>query len=387
MRDMKAIVASRLFDGTRFHEGVALVVDGGKVAGLVPVEQLPEGIAPVDLGEAMLVPGFVDLQVNGGGGVLFNEQPTADGIAAICAAHAPYGTTSMLVTLITDTADVRDRAIIAGRQALEAGTAGFLGLHLEGPHLSLARKGTHDPQLICTMEQDDLDALLACAHVFPAIMTTIAPENVTTEQVRELVGAGYIVSLGHTDCAYETAIAYIHAGASCATHLFNAMSGLGHREPGMVGAVLTCGLLNSGLIADGFHVDPVSISVALKAKQGPGKIFIVTDAMSSVGSDLTSMTLNGRTIFRRDGRLTLADGTLAGADIDMISSVRFLVSKLQLSLDEALRMASLYPAEAAGVSASKGRLADKMDADFVVLDKDLGVLSTWIGGEIVYRAD
>jgi N-acetylglucosamine-6-phosphate deacetylase len=386
MSDMKAILSSRLFDGTRFHEGVALVVDGGKVTGIVPVEQLPEGIARIDLGDTMIVPGFVDLQVNGGGGVLFNEQPTADGIAAICAAHAPFGTTSMLVTLITDTADVRDRAIIAGRQAIAAGTEGFLGLHLEGPHLSLARKGTHDPKLIRAMEPADLDALLACAYVFPAILTTIAPENVTPEQVRTLVDAGYIVSLGHTDCAYATAISYIQAGATCATHLFNAMSGFGHREPGMVGAVLHSGFLHSGLIVDGFHVDPVSMSVALKAKQGPGKIFIVSDAMSSVGSDLTTLTLNGRTIFRRDGRLTLADGTLAGADTDMISSVRFLVSKLQLPLDEALRMASVYPAEAAGVSERKGRLAAKMDADFVVLDGELGVKSTWIGGKAVYQA-
>ncbi len=383
---MKAILSSRLFDGTRFHEGVALVIDGCKVGGLVPVEQLPEGIARIDPGDVMIVPGFVDLQVNGGGGVLFNDQPTSDGILAICAAHIPFGTTSMLVTLITDSPDVRDRAILAGRQALEAGTAGFLGLHLEGPHLSLARKGTHDPQWIRVMQQDDLEALLACAPVFPVIMTTIAPENVTPEQVRALADAGYIVSLGHTDCTCAMATAYAHAGASCATHLFNAMSPLGHREPGMVGAVLSSGLLHSGLIADGFHVDPVSMSIALKAKQGPGKIFLVTDAMSSVGSDLTSLTLNGRTIFRRDGRLTLADGTLAGADIDMISSVRFLVSRLHLPLDEALRMASLYPAEVAGVSARKGRLAENMDADFVVLDKDLGVRSTWIDGKAVYHA-
>ena len=217
-------------------------------------------------------------------------------------------------------------------------------------------------------------------------MITVAPENTTVEQVRALAEAGFIVSIGHTDADYGTVLAYAKAGARTVTHLFNAMSPLGHREPGVVGAALDIGSLHAGLIVDGFHVDPASMGVALRAKRAPGRIFIVTDAMSTIGSDQTGFQLNGREIYRKDGRLTLADGTLAGADIDMLSSVRFAHEKLGLALEEALRMASAYPADAAGVAARKGRLLPRLDADFVLLTEDLQMASTWIGGKRVFEA-
>ncbi|RYE63792.1 MAG: N-acetylglucosamine-6-phosphate deacetylase, partial [Rhizobiaceae bacterium] len=190
--------------------------------------------------------------------------------------------------------------------------------------------------------------------------------------------------LGHTEASYDTAAAYAKAGIRTVTHLFNAMSPLGHREPGLVGAALDTGALYAGLIADGIHVHPAAMGAALRAKAGPGKIFLVTDAMSTIGTDMTSFTLNGREILRKDGRLTLADGTLAGADIDMISSVRYVHRNLGLSLEEALRMASAYPAQAARIENRKGFLKPGYDADFVVLGADLSMKSTWISGECAY---
>ncbi|RYC17290.1 N-acetylglucosamine-6-phosphate deacetylase [Ciceribacter ferrooxidans] len=379
------VVASRIFDGERFLTDTALLVEGGKVKAHLPAAERPAGCRLLILDDATVVPGFVDLQVNGGGGVLFNNAATLDGIRTICETHARFGTTSLMVTLITDTANVRENAIEAAAEAAARGLPGYLGLHFEGPHLSLARKGTHDPALVRPMTSDDLAALVACGSRIGHAMTTVAPENVTPSQVSALVDAGFNVSLGHTDCRAADVPAYVAAGASLITHLFNAMSQLGNREPGLVGAALSEGALHCGLIADGFHVDPVTMGVALRAKRGPGRIFLVTDAMSSIGSDETGFELNGRQVYRRDGRLTLADGTLAGADIDMLSSVRLAHRMLDLPLEEALRMASAYPAEAIGAP-SKGRLMPDCDADFLVLSPELDLRSTWIGGERVFDA-
>jgi N-acetylglucosamine-6-phosphate deacetylase len=386
MSTMIAITGARIFDGDLWHDDSALLVDGGKVAAIVARHGLPEGVRVVGLDGLAVVPGFVDLQVNGGGGVLLNERPDADGIAVICAAHARFGTTALLPTLITDTPAVTEAAIAAGIAAKRGGVPGFLGLHLEGPHLSVARKGAHDAALIRPMDEADLDRIVGARKELDALMTTLAPENARGEQIAALAAAGVVVSLGHSDCRYAQAEAAVEAGARMMTHLFNAMSPLGHREPGMVGAVLDIGHLNAGLIADGFHVDPVSIRVALRAKRGPGRIFLVTDAMSTIGTDMTSFFLNGREIFRKDGRLTLADGTLAGADIDMASCVRFMHEAVGIELDEALRMASLYPADAIGMTGRKGRLTHGHDADFAVLDDGLSVVSTWIGGVPVFSA-
>ncbi|WP_037080096.1 N-acetylglucosamine-6-phosphate deacetylase [Neorhizobium vignae] len=385
MSTRKAITGARIFDGILWHEDAALVFAAGKIEAIQPTAKLPEGIEKIDAGGGLIVPGFIDLQVNGGGGVLLNEEPTVAGLRQICAAHAKFGTTALLPTLITDTYEITSRTVEAARQAKAEGVPGFLGLHLEGPHLSVARKGAHDPKLIRPMEEKDIELMLSCKGVFDAMMITVAPENVTVEQAARLALAGFMVSLGHTDTTYETAKTYAEAGVRTVTHLFNAMSPLGHRQPGVVGAALDIGSLHVGIIADGIHVHPAAMGVALRAKNGPGKIFIVTDAMSTIGTDMKSFTLNGREILRQDGRLTLADGTLAGADIDMISSVRFAHEALDLPVEEALRMASTYPAEAAYLADRKGALNPGFDADFVLLTDQLGMKSTWIGGTKVHE--
>lgn len=381
-----ALTGGRIFDGTAFLDNRALVIDGGRIKAIVEQADVPDAIERRDVGGCMIVPGFIDLQVNGGGGVLLNNQPDIEGIRTICAAHAAFGTTALLPTLITDTHDVRIKAVAAGAEAYAARVPGYLGLHLEGPHLSVARKGTHDPSLIRPLESADLDYLLEAAGSFGEALMTLAPESVSPGDVTRLVEAGYVVSLGHTDAKGQDILPYISAGASMVTHLFNAMSQMANREPGLVGVALANGRLSCGLIADGFHVDPTVMQVALTAKRGPGRIFLVTDAMSTIGTDQQSFLLNDREVFRKGGRLTLADGTLAGADIDMLSCVRFVHEHLGLPLEEALNMASLYPAEAIGC-ATKGTLAAGLDADFLLLRDDLSLAATFIAGECVFGAD
>jgi len=383
----RAIPSERIYDGRLWHDNAVLLVDGDRCVGIASPGAAPTDFEPTESSGAMLVPGFVDLQVNGGGGVLFNEKPNLGGIRTICSAHARFGTTALLPTLITDTTDVARRALQAGVNAHNAGVPGFLGLHLEGPHLSTAKRGAHREDLVRAMTERDLKRLIDARSRLPVLLATVAPENTRLEQVTRLVSAGVAVSLGHTECSYLTGRDYASAGARMVTHLFNAMSPLAHREPGLVGTALDMGELYAGIIADGYHVHPAAMGVALRAKNGPGRIFLVTDAMSTIGTDLQSLVLNGRLIRRDKGRLTLEDGTLAGADIDMASSVRYLHREIGLPLEEALAMASQYPAEAVGVADRKGRLEPDYDADFIELDDDLQVTRTWIGGTAVFEAE
>ncbi|TRC95823.1 N-acetylglucosamine-6-phosphate deacetylase [Mesorhizobium sp. WSM4303] len=380
MSDRFALTGARIFDGDDWHDNAALVVQGDAVEGIHPVGAVPSGVARIDTGGGMLAPGFVDLQVNGGGGVMLNDHPDVASLATICRAHAPFGTTALLATLITDTPEITAAAIAAGAEAARQKLPGFLGLHLEGPHLSVARKGAHDPALIRPMTDADQAALIAARKNLPVLLTTIAPESVEPVRVAALAKAGIVVSLGHSDTGYATAKAFAEAGASVVTHLFNAMSQIGNREPGLAGAAIDIGGLSAGIIADGIHVDPATMAIALRAKQGPGRIVLVTDAMATIGTDMTSFTLNGRIIYRKDGSLRLADGTLAGADLDMISAVRYVHRIIGLDLSEALRMASLYPAQAVGQAHRLGRFANGTAADIVALSDDLDVKGVWIGG-------
>jgi len=385
MSDLQAVIADRMFDGHEWHDNAALLIEFGHVSAIVAAADVPANANTVRLDGGFVAPGFVDLQVNGGGGVLFNNDTSLEAIRTICTAHAQFGTTALLPTLITDTAAVNVAAIAAGKAAFDQHVSGFIGLHLEGPHLSLARKGTHDPALIRPMDDADLARLIAAREILPNILVTVAAETVTPSQINALADAGIIVSIGHSDASSDVTAAAFTAGASMATHLFNAMSQLGNREPGVVGAVLNHPV-SAGLIADGIHVHADTIKLALRSKVGQGKVFLVTDAMSQTGTDLTSFTLNGRTITRANGALRLADGTLAGADLDMIDAVEFMHTEIGLPVEEAIRMASLYPAQAMGIEQEHGHLIPGARADFVHLSADRHVNSTWIGGASVYRA-
>ncbi len=381
MSQIDAYSGATIFDGASRHEHAVLLVQNGSVLDIVSEDDIPPDCTQHILGGGLLAPGFVDLQVNGGGGVLFNDHPNLDAIKTICAAHLAYGTTSLLPTLITDTPEVQKAAIAAGIAASKAALPGFLGLHIEGPHLSVARKGAHDPALIRPMSEDDLNALKIARQSLPFLMTTVAPESVSNAQIAALTAAGILVSLGHSDTDFDTATAAAIAGAGAVTHLFNAMSPLHHREPGLVGAALQSESLFVSLIADGFHVHPAAIATALAAKREPGRIFLISDAMPTIGTDLQSFTLNGRKIHREGGKLVLADGTLAGADLDMISAVRFMVGTVGVNVDEALRMASLYPAMCLGADTRIGHLKAGAAADMVHLDQTLNIKSVWRGGK------
>lgn len=359
-----------IFDGTRLLTGHALRLEAGRVAVLAPEAEVAPGGEEIDLGGDILAPGYIDLQVNGGDGVMFNDDPSVETLTRMAAAHRRLGTAAILPTLITDTPAHSRAAIEAVAGAVAAGVEGIAGLHLEGPHLSLARKGAHDPALIRPMNDDDLAMLTEAAGRLPLLMMTIAPESVTLAQAGALAQAGVLLALGHTDTNYETCLAYEAAGVRCVTHLFNAMRQLGNREPGVVGAALDRGGLSAGLIADGIHVHPAAMRAAFAAKRGPGEIYLVTDAMAPAGTDQASFTLNGREITREDGRLTLADGTLAGADLDLTRAIRVLVEEVGLPLEIALAGATSVPARVAGIEA--GHFAPGLAARPVRIAADLG---------------
>lgn len=381
MSNLQAIIGCGIFDGKINHRNAALICSGDVVAGIVPKSDIPAECDLLKLDGGLLAPGFVDLQVNGGGGVLLNEQPDVEGIRTICATHAKFGTTGMLPTLITDRPEITTLVIQAGIEAHRQSVPGFLGLHLEGPHLSVAKKGAHDLALIRPMSDDDLQQLLGVANSLPCLKITIAPESVSNEQILKLAQAGVIVSLGHSNASYEQSNAAIDAGAKCVTHLYNAMSPLAHKEPGLVGAALMRGEVYTGLIADGHHVMPAALKVALASKTGPGRIFLVTDAMSTIGTDIKSLSLNGRNILREDGRLLLEDGTLAGADLDMGSAVRFMHHVIGVSKIDALQMASLFPAQCIGATDNYGHLCAGANASFIHFDEDLNINQVWQNGK------
>ncbi len=380
MTVLTALTGARIFDGLRWLDGHAMLVKDNYILEIIAASLVPSTAKVLKYADQLIVPGFIDLQVNGGGGVRFGEETSADAIEAITKAHARYGTTKLLPTLITDMPEITTKAIEGGRQAKAKRVPGFLGLHLEGPHLSVARKGAHNPAFIRSMTNSDLLEITSSARSVGVMLTTVAPENVTAAQVCSLVKSGVAVSIGHSDVTAEVVRNYFDAGATMVTHLFNAMSQLGNREPGIVGAALEDGRVFAGLITDGIHVDTGTIKVALRAKAAPGQIFIVTDAMQTIGTELGGFELNGRAIHRAGGSLTLADGTLAGADIDMLASVRFVHEVIGVPLEQSLAMASAIPAKAVGVDDRIGYLKPGYTADFVVLTNGLDHVETWIEG-------
>ena len=373
---------AQVFDGERLGPG-ALLVEGGHVAAILPEGEGAPGAEVVELGGGTLAPGFVDLQVNGGGGVMFNDAPGVATLRRIAEAHARLGTLAFLPTLITDRPEATRAAVEAVAQAVAEGVKGIAGLHLEGPHLAPARKGAHDPALIRPMTGEDLRFLCEAARRLPRLLLTIASEEVDTEQISALTAAGAIVSLGHSDAGFDACRSAFAAGARLVTHLFNAMSQLSAREPGLVGAALMTGGVSAGLIADGIHVHPAAIRAALAAKAAPGSLFLVTDAMAPAGTAMQAFRLQGREIRRAGGRLTLADGTLAGADLDMARALRVLTQAAGLALDRALAMATSIPARVLGCGDCHGSLAPGRAADFVHLAPDLTLNAVWCGGRTV----
>jgi N-acetylglucosamine-6-phosphate deacetylase len=373
-----ALVNGRILTDDGLRDGHAVLVDGDRIGAIVRDDDARVRDAAVhDLHGGTLLPGFIDAQVNGGGGVLFNNAPDVDALRRIAAAHRRFGTTGLLPTLISDDLEVMRAAIAAVREAIAQGVPGVLGIHLEGPYLAPARKGTHDAGKFRV--PDAAEIALATSLDNGATLVTLAPERVPAETIRALVARGAIVAAGHTAGSYDEIRAGLDAGVRGFTHLYNAMSPLQGRDPGAVGAALEDRDSWCGIIVDGVHVHPASLRVALAAKPR-GRLFLVTDAMPPVGADSPDYVLYGETITARDGVVRNAAGSLAGSALDMATAVRNAVAMLGLPLEEAARMASLYPARFLGLDADRGRIAAGCRADFVLLDDAMQVVDTWIGG-------
>lgn len=376
---MTSVVLSgaRLLLGDKLVEGLAVVLEETRIAAVLPASEAPRDAAVRALDGGVLAPGFIDVQVNGGGGALFNQAPTVESLVTIGEAHRRYGTTGFLPTVITDDIAIIDRAMRAVEQAIDRGVPGVLGIHVEGPMLAAARHGIHDPRHLRGAADDLLDLL--CSLRVGRTLVTLAPEVVGPPAIRRLVEAGVIVAAGHTDATYEQMGEGFAAGITGVTHLFNAMSPMTNRAPGAVGAALDDQAVWCGLIVDGVHVHPATLRVALRSRP-LDRFMLVTDAMTPVGTDLTAFDLQGRRITVAGDRCVDDAGTLAGSTLSMETAVRNAVDMLGVPLPAALRLASTSPAAFLGMTRLRGDIAAGMTADLVWLGDELDVRATWIAG-------
>ena len=375
---MEALVGARLHTSEGLVPGRALLLADGTIRDIVADDAVPATARATRLAGGTLAAGFIDLQVNGGGGVMFNDAPTAATIAAIGRAHRAFGTTGFLATFISGARADMARAVAAVREAMDSGEPGVLGIHFEGPHINPARRGAHDARAIRPPAEGDIDLLAALAT--GRTLVTLAPECVTPADIVALAARGVIVAAGHSEADADTMDTAMAHGLTGVTHLFNAMGPLGHREPGAAGAALTRDRLACGIIADGVHVHWDVLRLAWRAKPR-GTLFLVTDAMAPVGApDAGVIRIGNETVRTVGGCLRLADGRLAGSLLNMGQAVRNCVMHAGIPLADALAMAAAYPADFLGLGESRGRLAPGLRADLVWLDDDLRVRATWIGG-------
>jgi N-acetylglucosamine-6-phosphate deacetylase len=356
-------------------EKLCVVVEGERIGGVCG--EPPADAEIIDLGGDFLLPGFIDVQVNGGGGRLFNDDPSAETIAVMASAHRRFGTTGMLPTLISDDFSVIERAIAAVDHAIESGMKNVLGIHIEGPFLSRTRRGIHLASMLQQFDDRFVEMLSSVRN--GRTLLTLAPECITPAQISRLVEAGVIVSAGHSDASYETVRAAIDAGMTGFTHLFNAMSQLTNRAPGMVGAALEDRSTFAGIIVDGHHLHPATFRVGLQAK-GTDHLMLVTDAMSTAGAEDDDFMLQGRAIRREGDRLVSSDGVLAGSTLTMAAAISNAVEQGKLDLGSAVRMATSTPARFLGLGAETGKIETGFRADLVAMKEDFSVARTWVAG-------
>ena len=372
---MIVLSGARIFDGESFLDDHVVVIEGERIAAIVPYAERPDGDAR-DLAGGLIAPGYIDVQVNGGGGVLFNDDPTPEAIAHIAAAHGKHGTIGLLPTLVTDAPQMMAAAIAATREARRL-TPATLGLHLEGPFLDPRRRGAHELKYVRDLTPDDVGTIVDadCGSV----MVTLAPNRVGVESITELARRGVLVSLGHSEASYAEACAAIRAGGRAFTHLFNAMSASVGREPGMVGAALDLADAFVGIIADGHHVHEANLRIALASKRRD-RFMLISDAMPPAAGGPDHFDLQGRRVTSANGCLRLDDGTLAGSVLTMDEAVRYVVNVVGIDLGCALAMASRVPATFLRRDNELGRIMPGHLASLVHLDDELRVLETWIEG-------
>jgi N-acetylglucosamine-6-phosphate deacetylase len=375
---IQALVNGRVLRDTGFDTGLAVLVENGRIGAVVPQDDARAAAAVThDLRGQWLMPGFIDTQVNGGGGVLFNDAPTVESIRAIGRAHRRFGTTGFLPTLISDDLGVIESALRAVRDAIRERVPGVLGIHVEGPFLNPERRGAHDGAKLRTLDAAAVELL--SMPTGGRTMLTLAPEMTDTDTLRALADAGIILSAGHTNATHAEVKLALGHGLRGFTHLFNAMSQLGNREPGVVGAALEDSGSWCGIIVDGVHVDPVVLRLALRCKPAE-RFMLVSDAMPNVGADISEFTLAGKRIVVRDGKLLDEAGTLAGASLHMAGAVANAVRLLDVDVARAARMASANPAAFLELDAELGRIEPGYRASLILADDRLNVLETWIDG-------
>jgi N-acetylglucosamine-6-phosphate deacetylase len=370
-----ALINARVVMADAVRDDCCVVIDDGRIADIC--EQPPEGADQVNLAGQFLLPGFIDVQVNGGGGRLFNDDPSVETIAVMAAAHRRFGTTGLLPTLISDDFSVVKRAISAVDEAIAAGVPGVLGVHIEGPFLSRTRRGIHLASMLQPFDDRFVEVL--CSARNGRTLLTVAPECIAPQQITRLVGAGVIVSAGHSDANYETVRTAFDAGMRGVTHLFNAMSQLTNRAPGMVGAALEDPEIYAGIIIDGHHIHPATFRVGLNAK-GVDRLMLVTDAMPTVGADSDEFMLQGRAIRLEGDRLVSEDGVLAGSTLTMAAALANAIDQGHLTVPQATRMAATTPARFLGLEGETGAIELGFRADLVAMRDDFTVTRTWIGG-------
>ena len=379
---MYALVNGRIYSGHEVLDNHAVVVADGLIARVCPRESLPANIEQRDMAGAMIAPGFIDLQLNGCGGVQFNDSLDAlsiETLETMQRANEKSGCTSFLPTLITSSDALMKRAIETMRAYLQKHQHQALGLHLEGPWLSKAKKGTHDPALIRLPDAAMVQYLCDNADVITKV--TLAPENAGSVVIRQLTDAGIIVSAGHSNATYEEAKAGFSAGVRFATHLYNAMPAFAGREPGLIGALFDSPDVYCGIIADGLHVHYANVRNAKRIKGD--KLVLVTDATAPAGADISEFIFAGKTIYYRDGLCVDENGTLSGSALTMIEAVQNSVEHVGIALDEALRMASLYPARAMGVERQLGSIEAGKIANLTVFTRDFKIIKTFVNGDDV----
>ena len=372
-----ALIGAKIFMRGEIREGMAVVVEGRRIGDVVEASRLMPDKARLRLDGGVLAPGFIDIQVNGGGGVLLNDEPTPDGVRKIVRAHRRFGTTGLLPTVITDAPEVISKAMDGVCRAREEGEAAVLGIHIEGPFIDPMRKGAHEEKYIRSMTEADVGEL--AGRRCGVMLVTLAPNRVPPEMIEKLSQKGVIVSLGHSDASAEEALAAITAGARNFTHLFNAMSQMESRAPGMAGAALVDERSYFSIIADGHHVSDIALRVACKVKSRT-RVVLITDAMSSAAGGPDQFLLQQRRVTRRNGRLELEGGTLAGSNLTMDEAVRYCVNRLGLPLAQVLAMASTNPATLLGLEQELGDILPGHIASLVHLSDDLQVKRTWIEG-------
>ena len=378
---LEALLNGRVLCDAGWITDRAVLINAGRIVDIVsPGDPRCASAGKRDLNGQLLLPGFVDTQVNGGGGVMFNDDPGIATIRTMAAAHRRFGTTSLLPTLISDELPVVRRAIAAVDDAMAANVPGVIGIHIEGPFLNKLKKGTHDENKFRALDGDAV-ALLSSLKVGRTLVT-LAPEMTTPALIASLAAQGVVIAAGHTNATFAQMENALRHGVTGFTHLFNAMSPLKSREPGVVGAALMDENSWCGIIVDGHHVSPAMLQLATRCKRHD-RFMLVTDAMANVGTTQDWFTLQGKKISVRDGKCVDENGTLSGSALDMASAVRNAVVMLDIELAEAVRMASTYPAQFLGLGHELGRIAPGYRANFVLADEQLNVLDTWIDGQSV----